>query len=120
MHSSRMRTVRCCGLQGVCPGGVVGVWDVCPRGASARAVSGWGGVHLPPVDRQTPVKHNLSPTTVVDGKNDSEVYHCSVFMNTYFRLFKFFFSCKISDTNVVFRRGDLGTFTTLTHIMLMY
>ena len=38
-------------------------------GICLRAVSACLGVHTfpPPVDRQTPVKHNLSATTVADG-----------------------------------------------------
>ena len=78
MHSSRMHTVRCSGRLmigegclprvgcllrvGVCPGGV------CPVGCVHLPMSAWErasarrGVHLPPVDIQTPVK-----TTVADG-----------------------------------------------------
>ena len=67
MHSSRMHTVRCSGGGGRLfgqgrewlPGQGVSGWG---EGVSAQGVSAWpggclpGGLHLPPVDRQTPVK----------------------------------------------------------------
>ena len=50
-----MRTVRCSGRLpmrwGVCPEGGVSAYDRLSGGVSAQ-----GGVHLPLVDRQTPVK----------------------------------------------------------------
>ena len=66
IHSSRMRTVRCSGrLVGgsaraaVLPGGCLpeGVfsWGGLPRRRVSAGGRGDGGVHLPPVDRQTPV-----------------------------------------------------------------
>ena len=65
MHSSRIRTVCCSSHRGG------GGWGCLPGGVCLRGVSAChGGVNLPPWKDRHLWKHNLSTTTVADGKNN--------------------------------------------------
>ena len=74
MHSSRMRTVRCSsrllGRGGVLPRGVSARHRVCPGVYTSRP---WTDRHL--------WKHNLSATTVTDGKNGNKNHFHSVWVD---------------------------------------
>ena len=49
---------------GVCPVGCLPARGVCVCPEGCLPAGGGDGVHLPPVDRQTPVRYNLSASTV--------------------------------------------------------